>query len=204
MMVHETSFFRDGHPFDTLRDAVIPPLIRARHAGRSLSIWCGAGASGQEAYSIGMMLLHDFPELAAWDVQIHVSDISQRMLEITREGRYGSLEVTRGLPDGMLERFFMPDGDGWRVRDVLRRMIRVFPVNLVGPWPALPPMDVVLLRNVLIYFDVVQKRSILERVAAVMRPDGVLFLGATETTLQITERWEPIRAGKSLYYTLTP
>jgi two-component system, chemotaxis family, protein-glutamate methylesterase/glutaminase len=202
MMVHETSFFRDGHPFDTLRDAVVPALIRARQPSRSLAIWCAAGASGQEAYSIGMTLLHAFPELAAWDVQIHVSDISQRMLEITREGRYGSLEVSRGLPDGMLERFFMPDGDGWRVREVLRRMIRAFPVNLIGPWPALPPIDVVLLRNVLIYFDVVQKRSILERVAGVLRPDGVLFLGATETTLQITERWEPVRAGKTLYYKL--
>jgi chemotaxis protein methyltransferase CheR len=81
-------------------------------------------------------------------------------------------------------------------------MIRAFPVNLIGPWPALPPMDVVLLRNVLIYFDIAQKRSILERVAAVLRPDGTLFLGATETTLQIAENWNPIRAGKSLYYRL--
>ena len=81
-------------------------------------------------------------------------------------------------------------------------MIRVFPVNLIGPWPVLPPMDVVLLRNVLIYFDIAQKRSILERVEAVLRTDGALFLGATETTLQITERWEPVRAGKTLYYKL--
>ena len=202
MMVHETSFFRDGHPFETLRDAVIPELIRARQASRSLAIWCAAGASGQEAYSIGMTLLHGFPELLGWDVQIHVSDISQRMLETTREGRYGSLEVSRGLPDGMLQKFFRPEGSEWRVRDELRRMIRAFPVNLIGPWPALPPMDVVLLRNVLIYFDMAQKRSILERVAGVLRSDGALFLGATETTLQIAERWDAIRSGKTLYYRL--
>jgi chemotaxis protein methyltransferase CheR len=202
MMVHETSFFRDGHPFETLRDAVIPQLIRARQSSRSLSIWCAAGASGQEAYSIGMTLLHDFPELAGWDVQIHVSDISQRMLEITREGVYGALEVSRGLPDGMLEKFFYPEGDDWRVRDSLRKMIRAFPLNLIGTWPALPPMDVVLMRNVLIYFDIAQKRSILERVAAVLRPDGALFLGATETTLQIAENWDALRSGKSLYYRL--
>jgi two-component system, chemotaxis family, protein-glutamate methylesterase/glutaminase len=200
MMVHETSFFRDLHPFETLREVVIPALMRARAATKRLAIWCAAGASGQEPYSVAMTLLHYFPELAQWDVQIHASDLSLPMLEVTRAGRYARIEVNRGVPRALLQEFFRPEGDDWIVRDDLRKLVRTFPINLIEAWPALPRMDVIFLRNVLIYFEVAQKRSVLERVASVLRPDGALFLGATETMLQIADGFESIRRGKSVYY----
>lgn len=200
MMVHETSFFRDTHPFDMLREQVLPDLIKRRRDGQRLDIWCAASSSGQEPYSVAMTLVQHFPELADWTVRIHASDISQRMLERIKEGVYAKLEVDRGLSPEALRRFFSPRGSEWVVKEELRRWIHPFRINLIEPWPFLPRMDIVFMRNVLIYFDVSEKRSILTRLQQIVQPDGYLFLGSAETTLQISEIFEPLPSGRGLCY----
>jgi len=200
MMVHETSFFRDGHPFEILRNQVLPDLCKRRKEQARLDIWCAASSSGQEPYSVAMTLAMYLPEVASWDVRIHASDISQRMLDRTQEGVYGDLEVGRGLPDQLRKRFFSRQGSDWVIQEELRSWVRPLRINLIDPWPYLPLMDIVFMRNVLIYFDQEDKRSILGRVQNLIQPHGYLFLGAAEATLQISELFEPLPEGRGLCY----
>lgn len=198
MTTNETSFFRDVRPFDALATTVLPALVAARAAKRSLSIWSAACSSGQEVYTIAMTLREHFPQLASWNVRILATDLSTEMLAKAREGRYGQIEVNRGLPAAQLVKYFHRAGAGWQVNDDLKRGIEFREMNLAAPWPAPGHFDVVFIRNVLIYFDVDTKRSILNRVAQVLAPDGFLFLGAAETTLGIADGFERLpleRAG---------
>ncbi len=204
MMVHETSFFRDGHPFEVLREQVVPALMKARRDSAQLDIWCAACSSGQEPYSVAMTLDAHFPELSSWTVRIHVSDISQRMLDRTQEGAYSKLEADRGLTEQHLRRFFTPRENNWVIKDKLRSQLHPFRINLIEPWPYLPRMDIIFMRNVLIYFDVHEKRKILQRLRQVIQPDGFLFLGAAETTLQITDDFEAVPTGRGLCYRHRP
>ncbi len=189
MTTNETSWFRDQHPFTALREVVVPRLMRRQHARRTLNIWCAASSSGQEPYSILMLLKDHFPELDDWKVQLVATDISHAMVERTRLGSYNQLEVNRGLPALNLVKYFQRDGASWQVRDELRRMIDVRTMNLAGLWPTLPPMDIVFIRNVLIYFDKETKRKILQKIERVMQPDGFLFLGGAETTYNLNSRF---------------
>ena len=200
MTTNETSFFRDVRPFDGLRDHVLPELIERNRARRSINIWCAATSSGQEVYSVGMLIREHFPELASWNVSFLATDISPTMLERTREGRYSQLEVNRGLPAKLLVQYFHRDGTHWRIDDSLRRMVQVKPLNLAAPWPALPRLDLVLMRNVLIYFDVDTQRAILGRVRRTLQPEGLLLLGGSETTLNIDNDYERIQYGASTWY----
>ncbi|MGY6499433.1 MAG: CheR family methyltransferase [Acidimicrobiales bacterium] len=198
MTTNETSWFRDVHPYDALRTTVIPQLIERRRAEQSLTIWSAACSTGQEPYSIAMVLLDDFPELANWRITILASDLAEDAVGRGREGSYSQLEVNRGLPARQLVTHFSREGTHWRVNSRLRSMVRFGVVNLIGPWPDIPTADIVLLRNVMIYFDLDTKRQLLERVRATLRPDGYLFLGNAETTLNIDDRYiriEPSRAG---------
>ncbi len=202
MTTNETTFFRDVHPFDALRQHVLPELIAARESTRCITIWCGASSSGQEPYSIAMVLRHHFPVLASWTVKLVATDIARSMLERTREGLYSQLEVNRGLPASMLVKWFVKEGTRWRVKPELRAMVEPVELNLAEPWPSLPPFDVVFMRNVLIYFDVATKQSILQRVRRQLRPDGWLFLGGAETTLNVDDQFERVPLGRATSYRL--
>jgi chemotaxis protein methyltransferase CheR len=199
MTTNETSFFRDVHPFNTLREHIIPRLIESRRATRTLRILSGAASTGQEAYSLAMMIRESFPELTGWDVRILGTDISREALARARAGRYSQLEVNRGLPAPML-RWFHQHGREFVIDDAIRAMVDFRELNLVAPWPPLPVHDVVLLRNVLIYFDTPTKQAILERIRRVLAPDGLLFLGASETTLGVDPTYTSIRLGASTVY----
>ncbi len=204
MTTTETAFFRDLHPFEALRAAVLPDLIRRREVERKLHIWCGGSSSGQEPYSIAMLLCDHFPQLRDWTVSLIATDLSEETLARARAGRFTQLEVNRGLPAPMLVRYFTQQGSEWRIRDEVRRRVEFRPMNLVNPWPPLPPLDVVFLRNVMTYFDLEARRGILRRIRQVLQPDGYLFLGAAETTLHVDDAFDRVAVERSWAYRLRP
>jgi chemotaxis protein methyltransferase CheR len=200
MTTNETSFFRDLHPFDVLKSTLIPELLKRNAATRRIDIWCAACSSGQEPYTIAMTLADAIPAVDQWAIRILATDLSGEMLERTRAGRYSQLEVNRGLPAAMLVKHFQKTGTEWQVHERLRRMVEVRPLNLIEPFLGMPAFDVVFLRNVLIYFDVPTKRSILQKTRKVMRPDGWLFLGGAETTINVDDGWSRLQVGKGVCY----
>jgi chemotaxis protein methyltransferase CheR len=201
MTTNETTFFRDGEPFEALRKHVIPELVAKRAASKELRIWCGAASTGQEPYSLSMLLLEDFPQLATWKVTIHATDLSEEVLGRARKGRYTQLEVNRGLPITYLVKHFDKQGLEWELKPRVKERVRFDKLNLVKPWPAiLGPFDLVMLRNVMIYFDVPTKSQILDRMHRVLRSDGYLFLGSAETTMGIHDGYERQPWGKTGFY----
>lgn len=200
MTTNETSFFRDVHPFDALRTSILPDLIRRREVEKKLHVWCAAASSGQEPYSLAMLLREHFPQLRDWSVVFIASDLSTEMLRKCQEGRYNQIEVNRGLPAPMLVKWFQRSGADWQVKDELRRMIEFRQLNLAKPWPAMPSFDLIMVRNVMIYFDGPTKKDILVRARRALRPDGWLFLGAAETTLNLDDGMERVTVGKSWAY----
>jgi chemotaxis protein methyltransferase CheR len=199
LTTNETSWFRDGDPFTALPSMVLPALLGARSPGERLQIWSAACSSGQEPYTIAMLLEDALPD-AATRASITATDISREMVARTRAGRFSQLEVNRGLPAPMLVRHFTRVGTEWEVSPALRRMVTASECNLAAPLPRMGPFDVVYLRNVLIYFDLPTKQAILRRVRGLMRPDGWLFLGAAETTLGVDDSWERVVIGRSSTY----
>jgi chemotaxis protein methyltransferase CheR len=198
MVTTESSFFRDHHPFEALRKVVIPDLINRRRDERRLHIWCAASSHGQEPYSIALLLREQFPELAGWTVSLLASDLSREVLGRAREGRYNQIEVNRGLPAALLVKYFDQRGTDWQLQPAVRSMVNFEEINLAKPWPPLPRMDLVLIRNVMIYFDVDTKKTILGKLARLLRPDGYLILGGAETTINLDNsycRVEPLKAG---------
>jgi chemotaxis protein methyltransferase CheR len=187
MTTNETYFFRDGTPFEVLRDKVLPRLLEAKRGERSLNIWSAACATGQEPYSIAITLKEGFPQLADWNVQIFASDVAKAVLEKAGAGLFTQAEANRGLAPELLRRYFAPEGQAWRLREEIRRMVKFWPVNLSREWPVLPRMDIIFLRNVLIYMDEASKRSIMTRAHGLLRPDGFLFLGAAESTFNLAD-----------------
>ncbi len=200
MTTNETSFFRDLHPFEALRSEVLPALVKARAERRSLRIWCAASSTGQEPYSIAMTLAEHFPALATWDVKIIATDLAEDILARASEGSYSQLEVNRGLPATLLLKYFVKEGLRWRVKPQLRKTVEFRQLNLATRWVGMPAMDVVFLRNVLIYFSVETKRQILDATRQLLAKDGVLFLGTAETTLGICETYEKAVLGKAICY----
>ncbi|MCU1619918.1 MAG: cheR [Modestobacter sp.] len=199
LTTNETSWFRDGDPFTGFTSTVLPQVLAARRPDERLQIWSAACSSGQEAYTIAMLLSDALPN-AATRVSITATDLSRQMVERTRAGRFSQLEVNRGLPASMLVRHFTRAGNEWEISPTLRRMITASECNLAAPLPRLGPFDVVYLRNVLIYFDLPTKQGILTRVRQIMRPDGWLFLGAAETTLGVDDNWERVVLGRGSAY----
>lgn len=200
MTTNETSFFRDPNLWNGLRDHVLPEIIAARRSSRSLNLWSAACSSGQEPYSLAMMLLDRFPEVHDWNVRILATDLSAEMMGRAAAGRYSQLEVNRGLPAPSLVKHFKRDGATWQISDRIRQMVEFRMVNLIEPWPFIPAIDVLLCRNVLIYFDLPTKQRILARCSEVLRPDGFLILGGSETTLNVDDRYERIPAGTATGY----
>lgn len=200
LTTNETSFFRDIHPFEALRDEVFPRLMEARRSTRRLHVWCAAASTGQEPFTIAMTARESFPELATWDFKIVGTDLCEAVLERAREGLYRQHEVNRGLPATMLVKYFDRRGVDWQIKPELRRIVEFKKLNLIEPWPPLGAPDVVFIRNVLIYFDVATKRGILEKLRNTMAPDGALFLGGAETTMNLDDGFERVQAGKAAYY----
>jgi chemotaxis protein methyltransferase CheR len=199
LTTNETSWFRDGDPFTALTSAVLPALLSARGADERLQIWSAACSSGQEPYTIAMLLDDALPDAAA-RVTVTATDISREMVQRTAAGRFSQLEIDRGLPASMLVRYFSRVGAEWEIAAGLRRMVRAGVCNLAAPLPRMGPFDVVYLRNVLIYFDLGTRQAILRRVRELMRSDAWLFLGAAETTLGVDDSWERVVIGRGCAY----
>jgi chemotaxis protein methyltransferase CheR len=200
MTTNETSFFRDIHPFETLRTKVLPELLARGRGKTPLRIWSAAASTGQEAYSIAMLIREYFPELVAADTRILATDINTAVLERVDEGIYSQLEVSRGLPAAQMLRHFEKVGMEWQIRPELRRMIDTQQMNLATTWPAIPTMDVVFMRNVLIYFDTDVKKAILGRMRQILGRGGYLFLGGAETTIGVDDAFERIQIDRTICY----
>ncbi len=200
MTINETSFFRDLYPFESLRRVIVPEILQRRATERRLDIWCAACSTGQEPYSVAMLCREHFPILSGWNVRIVASDLSGAALDKARSGKYTQLEVNRGLSAMMMIKYFQRQGLVWQLKEDVRRLIDFRPINLIESWPIVGPLDVVFLRNVLIYFDVETKKRILERIRSLLRPGGVLFLGGAETTLQLSTAYDRVVLDKHAFY----
>jgi chemotaxis protein methyltransferase CheR len=200
MTNNETWFFRDVLPFQALKGRILPEMIAARSAEKTLRIWSAASSAGQEPYSIAMSLQENFPELRQWRVQILATDISSSVLQKAERGRYSQLEINRGLPAALLSRYFTRQGIEWEIAKEIRDRVEFRVVNLAEPWPNLPTMDIIFLRNVLIYFDVEMKKKILAKARQQLRPDGYMLMGGAETTLNLDDRFERVQYETTAYY----
>ena len=198
LTTNETSWFRDREPFSALTDVVLPELIKSRSAARKIRMWSAASSSGQEAYSLAITLQETLPP--GWSYEIMGTDISTEMIKRAEAAEYSQVEVNRGLPASQLVQYFERAGAHWRVTPQLRKNVSFKLMNLTVPLPAMQPFDVVFMRNVLIYFDVATKRTVLQNVAKLLRPDGWLFLGAAETTIGIDDNYERVAAGRTSAY----
>jgi chemotaxis protein methyltransferase CheR len=199
MTTNETYFFRDQSPFDLFRDVLLPRLLERRSAHRRLRIWCAAASTGQEPYSIAMLLDAAATRLEGWQIEILATDLSTGALEKARAGLYSQFEVQRGLPIRLLLKHFVQVGGQWRIAPKIRSMVDFRPLNLVADFGSLGPFDVIYCRNVLIYFDSATKSDVLKRLAEVMTPDGALLLGAAETVIGLTDALTPDVHHRGLY-----
>ena len=199
MTTNETSFFRDLHPFETLRKSVIPALIERRKEARTLRIWSAACSTGQEPYSIAMILKDHFPALAGWNVEIVATDISPTVLARAREGVYSTFEIQRGIPIHTLVRHFNQMEGQWQAKNELRRAVNFKLTNLLEDFSSLGTFDIVMCRNVLIYFDQRTKGTILSAIARRMPLDGSLVLGGAESMFGICDAFAPVHGLKGVY-----
>jgi chemotaxis protein methyltransferase CheR len=199
MTTNETSFFRDVHPFETLRNVILPEVIARKGADKTLRIWSAACASGQEPYSLAM-LLNETPTLADFRIQIIATDLARPILAKAQQGSYNSLEVGRGLPARLLARYFERVGTAFQVSTQLRSMIEWRQLNLAAPWPPLPIFDIVFIRNVLIYFPQTTIETVLKNIRKTLHPQGYLFLGTTENMLGMSAGFETVTKGKTMFY----
>jgi len=199
MTTNESFFFRDSTPFDIFKSHVLPHLLSARAATKRIRIWSAAASTGQEAYSLAMLLAEQKAALAGWRVEIVGTDLSADVLARARAGLYTQFEVQRGLPIQMLVKHFKKEGDQWRISPELREVVQFREFNLLDNFSSLGRFDVVFCRNVLIYFDQTTKAAVLDRLAKIMPEDGSLFLGAAETVLGLTNRLRPVKDRRGLY-----
>lgn len=200
MTVNETSFFRDVKAFNLLRDILLPQLVERRREERRLRIWSAASSTGQEAYSLAILLAEHLPETASWDVKIIGSDISRKVIDYARVGRYRRLEINRGLPARMLLKYFQRDKEEWEISPRLRAMCEFHSVNLCTPPPNLPIFDLVLLRNVLLYFCQEDRSKVFHTVYQRMANDSYLLLGNAEQAEESTDLFRAEFSTESFFY----
>ena len=199
MTTNETFFFRDKIPFDHLKEAILPALIQARAARRSIRIWCAASSTGQEAYSIAMLVKEMGAALSGWRIEIVATDLSAGVLEKSKAGLFSQFEVQRGLPIQMLMKYFTQQGELWQLNAEIRAMVQHKQLNLLQDFSHLGTFDVIFCRNVLIYFDQETKVAIFDRTARMLEADGVLALGAAESVVGITDAFKPYPDRRGLY-----
>jgi chemotaxis protein methyltransferase CheR len=199
MTTNESFFFRDIKPFDQFKDMVLPQLLQTRATKRSFRIWSAASSSGQEPYSLAMLIKEEAAKLAGWRIEIVGTDISQEMLEKAKAGYYSQFEVQRGLPIQMLVKYFKKKDEMWQIDPAIRAMVQYREYNLLNDLKALGQFDVVFCRNVLIYFDQPTKSRVLENISKIMPDDGILYLGGAETVLGISDKFKPIPNQRGIY-----
>jgi chemotaxis protein methyltransferase CheR len=181
MTINETSFFRDGRPFELLRTDLLPKLIDARRSVRALRLWSAACSTGQEAYSLAILIREHFPALSSWNIRIEGTDICDSVVKRAQAGQFKRIEVNRGLPARYLVRYFGQVGDDWTVKPQVRSLCNFQKVNLCRlPLPFRAKFDVIFLRNVMLYFAPEMRRALLAEVHRLLALDGILFLGSTE------------------------
>jgi chemotaxis protein methyltransferase CheR len=199
MTTNESFFYRDKLPFDHFRELMIPSLLKARAVQRRIRIWCAAASTGQEPYSLAMVLKEMGAQLAGWRIEIIATDLSNEVLEKARAGLYSQFEVQRGLPIQMLMKYFTQAGDTWQISPEIRAMVQYRPLNLLLDFGHLGAFDIVFCRNVLIYFDQETKVGVMERLARLTESDGYLVLGAAETVVGLTEVFKPLTERRGVY-----
>jgi chemotaxis protein methyltransferase CheR len=199
MTTNESLFFRDVKPFDQFRNLVLPRLLAARASSRQIRIWSAACSSGQEPYSLAMVLSDEAARLQGWKIDVLGTDISKAMVERARAGSYSQFEVQRGVPPALLKKYFVADGERWQVAPALKQMLRFREFNLLDDAAPLGQFDVVFCRNVLIYFDQPTKAQILAQIARRMPADGLLYLGGSETVFGISDQFEPLPGERGVY-----
>jgi chemotaxis protein methyltransferase CheR len=199
MTTNESFFFRDDRPFQHFRSHALPRMAAARSPTTPIRIWSAASSSGQEAYSLAMIIAESRSMLGDRRIEIVGTDIAREQLNRAREGLYSQFEVQRGLPVQLLMRWFRKEDGNWRIQDQLRQMVQFREFNLLADPRSLGHFDIVFCRNVLIYFDQPTKGRVLEAIAGVMPPDGLLYLGGAETVLGITGRFATMPAERGVY-----
>ncbi len=201
MTTNETSFFRDMKPFDLFKDTVLPYLLKTNATQRKIRIWCAASSSGQEPYSLAMLIKEQASLFSGWTIDIMATDISHDILDLAREGLFSQFEVQRGLPIQMLMKYFTQEDEKWRISDDIKKMIKFDYFNLLDSMSSLGSFDLIFCRNVLIYFDEETKKKVLEGMAGVLAKNGFLFLGGAETVLGITDTFKPLPDKRGIYVT---
>jgi chemotaxis protein methyltransferase CheR len=199
MTTNESFFFRDLVPFDQFRTFVLPQLLKTRAAKKSIRIWSAACSSGQEPYSLAMILSEEKMKLQGWQVEITATDLSTDILEKAQAGLYSQFEVQRGLPIQLLVKYFKQQGDRWQIDPAIRGMVKFRCFNLLDDFTSLGGFDVIFCRNVLIYFDQPTKTLVLERVARILPQDGYLYLGGAETVIGITDKFQGMAEHRGIY-----
>nr|WP_294520064.1 CheR family methyltransferase [uncultured Rhodopila sp.] len=199
MTTNESFFFRDDKPFAHFRAQALPRLVAARPPGATIRVWSAASSSGQEAYSLAMIVAESRAVLGDRRVEIIGTDIARDQLTRAREGLYSQFEVQRGLPVQMLMRYFRKEESNWRINDTIKAMVQFREFNLLSDLRTLGRFDIVFCRNVLIYFDQPTKARVLGATAGIMPADGILYLGGAETVLGITGRFAPLPAERGVY-----
>jgi chemotaxis protein methyltransferase CheR len=203
MTINETSFFRDSRPFELLRTELLPKMIEARRHARGLRFWSAACSTGQEGYSVGMMLLEHFPLLAGWNLRIEGTDICAEVVERAQAGCYHRIEMNRGLPARFVVRYFDHQGEDWVVKPEIKKMCGFRQASLSGA--ALPfnraaeTFDVIFLRNVMLYFSQETRKVLLAGIHRLLAPDGILFLGSSEQPAD-PSIWTSVLAGGTCYF----
>ncbi len=198
MTTNETSFYRDSKPFDQFRDIIIPHLQKNR-PGKRVRIWCAAASTGQEPYSLAMLIKENAAKLPGWNFEIIATDIDTAVLETARRAEYSQFEVQRGLPIQMLMKYFEQKGDRWALKHDIKSMIQFKYFNLLDPMTALGKFDIIFCRNVLIYFDRETKTKVLQNMSTLLPDDGFMLLGGAETVLGITDAFKPMDGTRGIY-----
>ena len=193
MTNHETSFFRDAFQFEILKDRILPEIIRRNQSSRTLNIWSAACATGQEPYSVAMLINdHFLADLEGWELGILATDISERALQIAGEGQYNQLEINRGLPARLMVRHFSRNDAMWQIKPRIRELVEFRRLNLIEAMPWLPKMDIIFLRNALIYFDDEIRQQVLLNIHELLVDGGYLMLGVGESPRNHVQEYECI------------
>ena len=199
MTTNESLFFRDQKPFNNFQNIVLPNIIKARHNKKTIRIWSAAASSGQEPYSLSILLKEISAQIKQWKIEIVGTDICTNVLERAKLGIYSQFEVQRGLPIGLLMKYFSQSSEGWHISDEIKSMVTFNYFNLMNDMKELGNFDIIFCRNVLIYFNQDTKRQVLNQLASIMAPDGYLFLGGAESLLGITEKFKPLDGYRGIY-----
>jgi chemotaxis protein methyltransferase CheR len=200
---HETLFFRDTTPFEALHHKVLPDLLNAKaktEHPRRLRIWSAACSTGQEPYSLAMTLCELIPDIHHWDIAILATDISDAVIRHGNSGCYAPHEIERGLKTEHLQRFFEPVGEHWKIRDEVRSLVSFRKQNLLESFRGIGPFDIIFCRNVVIYFPVLTRRSVFQRIGEVLTPEGYLFVGSSETLNDLAQDFAPQHECRTVYY----